>query len=731
MSTLPRDYEERVYAGILGKIIGVYLGRPFEGWSNERIERELGEVWYYVHEKLRVPLVVADDDISGTFTFLRALPDHGISHDITAEQIGKTWLNYLIEDRTVLWWGGMGMSTEHTAYLRLKQGIPAPRSGSIEMNGRVVAEQIGAQIFIDGWAMVCPGDPEKAVALARKAASVSHDGEAIYGAQVIAAMEALAFVEPNLQTLITTAQTFIPPGSLIHQLIDDVRAWHAAAPRDWRATFRKIQEKWGYDTYGGNCHMIPNHAVILLGLLYGEDDFQKSLMITCTAGWDTDCNAANVGCLMGIKNGLEDINRRVDFRGPVADRMYIPTAAGGACITDAARETFTVVNIGRALQGQRPVYPNEGVRFHFNLPGSLHGFVEEDSPESRGLLTLANAHVKRKDDEGEALDEQALLLRYEGVGPGRSARAATATFLPPEAMKAGGYGMQACPTLYPGQIVRARVVADENNRRHAQVALYLRVYGEDDRLETIYCSGPRPFAPGEASHFHCRVPDTGGRPIAEIGIEIGGNSGSGALYLDWLHWTGAPNTTFRRPNGKGDAWRRAWVNAVDQFTPWGLWNGLTYKLIQNEGTGLLLQGESPAWGDYTVSAPASPHLADRIGLVACARGLRRYVALTLAPDGKARLIEQHDDEEVLLAEAPVEWVLDAVYDLSLTTERDGSLAASVSRRAGVEEAEAEEAAQAPVHLTASIRPDRAAGMVGMLVTVGHAQFGDVTVAALP
>ncbi len=25
------DYTDRVYAGVLGKLIGVYLGRPFEG----------------------------------------------------------------------------------------------------------------------------------------------------------------------------------------------------------------------------------------------------------------------------------------------------------------------------------------------------------------------------------------------------------------------------------------------------------------------------------------------------------------------------------------------------------------------------------------------------------------------------------------------------------------------------------------------------------------------------
>ena len=74
---IPTDYLERVYAGILGKIIGVYLGRPFEGWTYERILSELGPIRYYVNERLGKPLVVTDDDISGTFTFVRALSDFG------------------------------------------------------------------------------------------------------------------------------------------------------------------------------------------------------------------------------------------------------------------------------------------------------------------------------------------------------------------------------------------------------------------------------------------------------------------------------------------------------------------------------------------------------------------------------------------------------------------------------------------------------------------------------
>ena len=164
---VPNDYLERVYAGVLGKLIGVYLGRPFEQWTHQRIMKELGPIEYYVHEQLGDPLVVTDDDVAGTFTFIRALEDYGISPDLSAEDIGNAWLNYIVENRSILWWGGNGNSTEHTAWINLKKGISAPASGSIATNGTTVAEQIGAQIFIDGWALVAPGQPELAAQLAR------------------------------------------------------------------------------------------------------------------------------------------------------------------------------------------------------------------------------------------------------------------------------------------------------------------------------------------------------------------------------------------------------------------------------------------------------------------------------------------------------------------------------------------------------------------------------------
>ncbi len=666
---IPPDYEERVYAGVLGKIIGVYLGRPFEGWEYGRIVSELGEVLYYVNDRRDLPLknhtlVVTDDDISGTFTFLRALPDYGNSLDLTAAQIGQTWLNYIIERRTILWWGGMGNSTEHTAYLRLKEGIPAPKSGSVALNGKVVAEQIGSQIFIDGWAMVAPGDPELAAELARRAAGVSHDGEAIYGAQVVAAMEAQAFVEKDLNSLIDTAVSFIPKDSVIFGMIDDIRGWHAGE-KDWRKTRGLIGAHYGYDKYGGNCHMVPNHALIIHALLHGDDDFQRSLMIVNTSGWDTDCNSGNVGCILGIKNGLRAIDAGPDWRGPVADRMYLPTADGGRAITDAVTETYHLVNVGRALSGMEPVAPKDGARFHFELPGCVQGFGSDGEPDSRGVATVEN--VEGHSEAGS----RSLAVRYEHLAPGRVARVSTPTFVPPEAIDMPDYRLLASPTLYPGQNVRARVVADAGNGGEVACRPFVRSYDARDTLR-IHHGPEATLEPGTENTFEWRVGDTGGQPIAAVGLELASEDAArGSVYLDYVAWDGAPEVTLTRPVEGGTMWRRAWVNGVDRFDEH---SPEPYRLIQNSGTGLLIQG-TREWTDYEVSAEVRPHMVRSAGVGARVQGMRRYYALLLVRGGRARLVKALDGEAVL-AEVAFSWHFDVTYELGLKV-RGNRLYASI------------------------------------------------------
>ncbi|MDP9028433.1 MAG: ADP-ribosylglycohydrolase family protein [Actinomycetota bacterium] len=689
---LDEAYAERVYAGVLGKVVGVYLGRPVEvGWDYESLTEAYVLVDDYVAERMGIPLVVTDDDITGTFTFLRGLRDHGLSLDVTAEQLGETWLNYLIDGRTILWWSGLGNSTEHTAYLRLKAGIPAPRSGSAALNTTLVAEQIGAQIFIDGWGMVVPGDPAMAASLARRAGSVSHDGEALHAAAVMAAMEAESFVDPRTDHLLDTALGLIPRDSLIASVIEDVREW-SSSDGDWRETRARIDERYGYHRYGGNVHVIPNHALIHLGLNYAAGSLTRGLAIVTTSGWDTDCNAGNLGALLGLQLGLNGFDTATavdaaaapttdarDWRGPIADRIWLPTAEGSRAITDAVLESLEIVAVARGVHGVEPFAPKDGARFSFVFPGSVQGF---EASVGRPGLEVHNV-------ESAVFDGRVLAIEVPGgTGPATGSRTgtdadaaespirvSTDTFVRPSARERfGTYELLASPTLHPGQDVTA-TIARIGGEGSLTAAIVIGVYGADDELHHV--AGPEVELAIIPSTLRLRVPDTGGQPIASVGVQLGGG-GSGRVELDRLAWSGTPEVTWVRPDEGGRMWRHAWIDGVTHFDT--TWPDDAIRVIQDAGTGLLMTGGP--WSDLTVESELTPQLAAEVGLAVRVAGLRRYHALVLTHEGggstgEARLVRREHAEETVLARIPLEWETGRAYALTLT-ESGGVLRGTVN-----------------------------------------------------
>jgi hypothetical protein len=518
--------------------------------------------------------------------------------------------------------------------------------------------------------MLSPGDPLKAADLAGKAASVSHGGEAIYGAQVLAAMEAQAFVERDRFRLLDLALEIAPSDSAIHRMISDVRDCHAREP-DWREARRFVVENYGYDKYPGGCHIVPNQALIILGLLYGNDDFQQSLMITNTCGWDTDCNSGNLGCLLGIKNGLGGIdNSPVDWRGPVADRLYLPTADGGRAITDAVAETSHIINSAHAMVGEDLLMPKGGARFHFELPGSVQGFgIEQGANTSAAGATLFNV-------EGHSrLGRRALAINVPRLGDGESVCVSTATFIPPDAINMPGYGLLASPTIYPGQSVTAQLQADETNPAAVDVRLYLTIYGPDDRPARIDGPGVR-LEPGQWQALEWRVPSTDRLPICAIGLQV---RTSGAIYLDALTWEGMPTVEFGQPSStKSLLWRKAWVNGVDH---WEWWSGEPFRLVKNEGRGLAITG-TRQWRDYRFDAVIRPaFLAASGGLAVYVQGMQRYYALELFQGG-VRLVKALDGRRTL-AESPFEFEL--WQEIAMSLEASGKGDSGVHLRAWVDD----------------------------------------------
>ena len=127
-------YREQIYAGVLGKIIGVYLGRPVEGWSYDKIRETFDEVKYYVHENVGVPLIVADDDISGTFAFFRALEDNGYDRELPAKAFGDTWLNYREPDDSMVGRPGTVNRAHGLFESEERHGCAGERSGQDQWN---------------------------------------------------------------------------------------------------------------------------------------------------------------------------------------------------------------------------------------------------------------------------------------------------------------------------------------------------------------------------------------------------------------------------------------------------------------------------------------------------------------------------------------------------------------------------------------------------------------------
>ena len=643
---LDKVFEEKVYAGVLGKIIGVYLGRPFEGWYYDRIMEELGPINYYVNDKLDFPIHVTDDDLTGTFRFINALKHFNFDKNISPKQIGQTWLNYCLENQTVLAWAGKGILTEESAYMNLKQGIHAPESGSIAKNGKVIAEQIGAQIFIDGWGMVSPGDPEQAVDLAKRAGSVSHDGESVYGAQVVAAMEAYAFIEKDIKKIIEDSKKFVANDSTIYILISDIQDW-SSGNLDWEQARSKIEDKYGYSKFPGNCHIVPNHALIILSLLFGDDDFQKSLMIVNTAGWDTDCNSGNVGCILGIKNGLEGIKQGPDYITPVNDIIYLPTAYGSETMTDALLESQNIINITRKMNGLESKVIKNNARYNFEMETSTQGWMVDKSNDNNLNTSLSN--VDYKSDNGT----RALQVSFNDLSFGLASEIFIDSFFPEWFTKLEGYQVQryfhydyvACPIVYSGQKIKTEIISQ--SEKDLRINLFIKYWGEEDKLVKL-SSDDFNLRSKENNTIEWVVPDTFANPIGQIGISINSDDNvSGKILINYLNISGTPKMTFRRPDHideykrgifykeevYGQLWKRAWVNDVDK---WQYRHNESFKVVRGIGRGHIMTG-SETWKDYTISSKISIPLASAAGLIVRAQGLKRYYSLELTSENKLKI----------------------------------------------------------------------------------------------
>lgn len=193
---------------------------------------------------------------------------------------------------------------------------------------------------MDAIPLTFAGDIEKARKYTEMQARVSHGGVAVESACFWAGMEAAAFRERNTGALLEENLYYVKAGQL-KDIFYEIMKFCRSKP-DFRTAREYLEKRWGYDKFPGNCHLILNTALMLTVLLLGKDSFRDTMQLCVSAGWDTDCNGANLGCLNGIRLGLDALTREFDFRGAVQGFEPCPVRGGGCRLTNDQGKELTV-----------------------------------------------------------------------------------------------------------------------------------------------------------------------------------------------------------------------------------------------------------------------------------------------------------------------------------------------------------------------------------------------------
>ena len=288
-------YYDKVYACWIGKNIGGTMGTPYEGG------RHLNDIKGFVTE---ANVVLPNDDLDLQLIWLYAMEQNG-PEAINSAMLGEHWISFISPH-----WNEYGIGKAN-----MKRGIRPPMSGDYVNDWN---NSNGAWIRTEIWACTAPGMPYVAAKNAVADASVDHGaGEGTYAAAFVCAMQSAAFVISDLRKCIEIGLSAIPERSrmaksirLVLKLYDEKKTWVEA-----RNTILEANSDIG----DGWFEAPSNVSYAVIGLLWGEGDFKKSMITAINCGDDTDCTGATVGATLGILNGTSTIPE--DWRAHIGDSI--------------------------------------------------------------------------------------------------------------------------------------------------------------------------------------------------------------------------------------------------------------------------------------------------------------------------------------------------------------------------------------------------------------------------
>lgn len=342
--------KNKIIGAWTGRACGCLLGKPVEGIRSDELIPLLKETGNYPlhrymlssdmtrevcsHYKFMlrgkawadtVDGMPVDDDTNYVVLAQKIVDECG--RDFESDDVARAWMKY----QSVYAY----FTAERIAFVNFMNCIEPPASA---MYKNVCREWIGAQIRGDYFGYINPGNPKEAARMAYTDARISHVKNGIYGEMFASAMIACAAVTDSMEDIIMGGLAQIPYTSRLYEAVLKIMEMYKSG-KTVEDCFDFIHAAYDEHTDHGWCHTISNAMIVTAALLYGEGDFGKSVCIAVGMAFDTDCNGATVGSVLGMRNGIDGIDEY--WKAPVNGKIHTSVfGVGTVDIAQAAEKTM-------------------------------------------------------------------------------------------------------------------------------------------------------------------------------------------------------------------------------------------------------------------------------------------------------------------------------------------------------------------------------------------------------
>ena len=331
----PEELMNKIKGGWAGQTIGVTYGGPTEfRYQSKMIPDDVQVPWgeqEYV-QKMMTENSWLYDDIYMDLTFVEVFERLGVDAPVDSLAMAFANAGY------TLW------HANQAARYNILNGIMPPLSGDWRYNPH--ADDIDYQIEADYAGLMAPAMPNTASEISDKVGHIMNYGDGWYGGVYMGAMYSIAFASDNIEFIVTEALKTIPAESKFYRCMNDVIECWRANPDDWRVAWDMLDKKWNEDIACSEGALRPfnidatiNSAYVIIGLLYGEGDFGRTLDISMRCGQDSDCNPASAGGILGTAIGYDNIPE--EWLAPLRKAEDVKFAYTNSSLNDTYRMSYS------------------------------------------------------------------------------------------------------------------------------------------------------------------------------------------------------------------------------------------------------------------------------------------------------------------------------------------------------------------------------------------------------